>query len=193
MMPSGTQKLTWGLFVSVMPLFWGGLGILLPVLYVYHGLSVGFWVGGCLSAFLLLIAIFDFQYGLIFDRLLAPMLLIGSGFRFTFPLWEWPQPGMGLLFGAGILFLLRFLSHGGIGMGDVKMGGVLGVWLGAEGVFLTLMLAFLLGGLCAAWLLCRRSHTWRDQIPFGPFLSLSAWLVYLYGKTFLTVYGELWL
>ena len=84
-MPAGTKKLTWGLFVSAIPLLLGGLGILLPVLYVYHELSVGFWVGGCLSAFLLLIAIFDFQYGLIFDRLLAPMLLIGSGFRFVFP------------------------------------------------------------------------------------------------------------
>lgn len=192
-MSSYAQKLTWRLFVSVMPLFFGGLVIVLPVLHVSYGFSVSFFIGACLSSFLLLIAIFDFQYGLIFDRLLAPMLLIGSWFRFAFPLDAWPQPGMGLLVGAGILFLLRLLSQGGIGMGDVKMAGVLGLWLGTEGILLTLMLAFLLGGLCAAWLLCRQSHAWRDQIPFGPFLSCSAWLVYLYGRTFLTVYGELWL
>ncbi|MEJ1229524.1 MAG: prepilin peptidase [Galbitalea sp.] len=73
---------------------------------------------------------------------------------------------------AGFLLLLNRI--GGMGMGDVKLGGALGLssWLPAIGV-LSPVIAFLAGGLVAAVLLVlgRRGR----RIAFGPYLLGGFW------------------
>ncbi|NQX11274.1 prepilin peptidase [Microbacteriaceae bacterium VKM Ac-2855] len=78
---------------------------------------------------------------------------------------------------AGVLGVFGLLSLvGGLGMGDVKLVGVLAASLGMLGsgtAVAGLVLPFLLGGACAlAFLLSGR----RGDIPFGPFLLGGYWL-----------------
>lgn len=68
---------------------------------------------------------------------------------------------------------------GGMGAGDVKLAGALGLFLGSIGWVTPLVataLAFLLGGLWSAWLLARRRAGGGDRIAFGPYLLAGAWL-----------------
>ncbi|WP_424641136.1 prepilin peptidase [Embleya sp. AB8] len=78
---------------------------------------------------------------------------------------------------AGYHLCLAALSRGSLGMGDVKLAGVLGLhltWLG-WGVLVTgAFLAFLLAGLGAGVLLLVGRARRESRLPFGPWLLLGA-------------------
>jgi leader peptidase (prepilin peptidase)/N-methyltransferase len=93
------------------------------------------------------------------------------------------EPGrlVRLLAGGALLwifyFAVRFVYPSGMGFGDVKLAGVLGLYLGyfswghlLGGTFA----AFLLGSLYGVALLLVRRGTLKSNIPFGPFMILGA-------------------
>lgn len=88
-----------------------------------------------------------------------------------------------LLAGGGyLLFLLTLNLLGGMGMGDVKLGGVLGLVLGSVSLSAAVaagLLAFLSGGLASLVLLAGRRAARDTRIPFGPFLLLGFWAAVL--------------
>lgn len=68
---------------------------------------------------------------------------------------------------------------GGLGMGDVKLAGALGLALGMVGldaVILGPVLGFLFGGVAGVVLLIAGRAGRRSRIPFGPFLLAGFWL-----------------
>lgn len=86
-------------------------------------------------------------------------------------------PGGRILAGGAVLwlfyFILRMIYPPGMGFGDVKLAGVLGLYLGYLGwghVFAGTFAAFLLGGLWSLGLLAARRGTLKSDIPFGPFM-----------------------
>ncbi|MFP5312049.1 MAG: prepilin peptidase [Actinomycetes bacterium] len=90
-------------------------------------------------------------------------------------------PVLRVVAGAGILwlfyFVLRFIYPPGMGFGDVKLAGVLGMYLGYLSwghLFAGTFLAFLLGGLWSLALLAARRGTLKSAIPFGPFMLAGA-------------------
>lgn len=90
-------------------------------------------------------------------------------------------PGLGVLSGGAVLwlfyFVLRLIYPPGMGFGDVKLAGVLGLYLGYLGwshVFAGTFAAFLLGGLWSVGILIARRGTLRSAIPFGPFMLAGA-------------------
>ncbi|BDZ44665.1 prepilin peptidase [Naasia aerilata] len=82
------------------------------------------------------------------------------------------------LVGGGALVLLLLLAvAGGMGLGDVKLAGVLGLLLGARGFepsIAALLVAFLAGGIAAVPALLRDGVGAR--LPFGPFLLAGFWV-----------------
>ncbi|MCP2045960.1 UNVERIFIED_ORG: leader peptidase (prepilin peptidase)/N-methyltransferase [Paenarthrobacter nicotinovorans] len=90
-------------------------------------------------------------------------------------------PGLAAVTGAVVLwffyFVLRFIHPPGMGFGDVKLAGVLGLYLGYLGwshIFAGTFVAFLLGGLWSLFILAARRGTLRSAIPFGPFMLAGA-------------------
>ena len=90
-------------------------------------------------------------------------------------------PGLRVLAGAAVLWLFYFLLRAayppGMGFGDVKLAGVLGLYLGFLGwghVFAGTFAAFLFGGLWSVALLLTRRGTLKSDIPFGPFMLAGA-------------------
>jgi leader peptidase (prepilin peptidase)/N-methyltransferase len=86
-------------------------------------------------------------------------------------------PGLRVVAGGAALwmfyFLLRAVYPPGMGFGDVKLAGVLGMYLGFLGwphVFAGTFAAFLFGGLWSLALLASRRGTLKSSIPFGPFM-----------------------
>lgn len=91
-----------------------------------------------------------------------------------------PGPLTSAVAAAIVLFVGYYLLHrfgGGMGGGDVKLAGALGLLTGAYGwqvPFAATVLAFLLGGLVALLLvITRRAHR-RTRIAFGPFMLTGA-------------------
>jgi leader peptidase (prepilin peptidase)/N-methyltransferase len=86
-------------------------------------------------------------------------------------------PAARILAGGAVLwffyFILRMVYPPGMGFGDVKLAGVLGMYLGYLGwghVFAGTFAAFLLGGLWSVGLIAARRGTLKSDLPFGPFM-----------------------
>lgn len=77
---------------------------------------------------------------------------------------------------AGGLFFLAALAYpAGMGLGDVKMAAVMGLFLGRS-VAPAIFVALLAGSLVGVALIARHGARGRKMaIPFGPFLALGAW------------------
>ena len=90
-------------------------------------------------------------------------------------------PALRIVAGGAVLwlfyFVLRLVYPPGMGFGDVKLAGVLGMYLGYLGwphVFAGTFAAFLLGGMWSIGLLALRRGTLKSAIPFGPFMLAGA-------------------
>jgi leader peptidase (prepilin peptidase)/N-methyltransferase len=97
--------------------------------------------------------------------------------------------GMAALY--GFYFALAFVYPSGMGFGDVKLAGVLGLllgWLGWGALVVGAFFGFLLGGVVGAALLLARRAGRRTAIPFGPFMLAGAFLAVLYGHTLAHAY-----
>ncbi|QOD93848.1 A24 family peptidase [Chryseoglobus sp. 28M-23] len=91
--------------------------------------------------------------------------------------------------GAGILFalylVLALISPRGMGLGDVKLAGVLGLflgWFGWDALAVGALAAFLLGGLYGVILILVRRARRTTGIPFGPWMLAGAWVGILFGE-----------
>jgi len=91
--------------------------------------------------------------------------------------------------GAGILFAfylaLALIAPRGMGMGDVKLAGALGLflgWFGWEALAVGALAAFLLGGLFGVILILARRARRTTGIPFGPWMLAGAWVGILFGE-----------
>ncbi len=84
--------------------------------------------------------------------------------------------------GAGLFVLYLILavaSRGGMGMGDVKLAAVLGLYLGFLGwgnLLVGAFAAFVFGGVFGLLLIIVRRAARKSAIPFGPWMILGAWL-----------------
>lgn len=84
-----------------------------------------------------------------------------------------------------VYLILAMIAPGGMGFGDVKLAGVLGLFLGFLGwgaLVVGAFAAFLLGGLFATALLVSRRARRGSGIPFGPWMLGGAWIGVLAGN-----------
>ena len=96
----------------------------------------------------------------------------------------------------GLYLALALISPGGMGLGDVKLAGVVGLYLGYLGwapLIVGAFGAFLFGGMFGLLLLVTRKAKRRSSIPFGPWMLLATWLGAFFGDQialgYLTLYG----
>lgn len=97
--------------------------------------------------------------------------------------------------GAAVLFALYWILAiaypGGMGFGDVKLAGVLGMllgWLGWAALIVGGFSAFLLGGLVGVVLMIGGRATRKSRIPFGPFMIAGAWIGVFAGEAIADAY-----
>lgn len=169
-----------------------GLGILIltPFLYESLGANGRFWGLLIFSGFLLFLSFIDIRCGMIFNKFLLPMAMAGLLMDAAGLLVDPLDGCLAGIMGGGLLLLIRWGSNGGMGGGDVKLGVVLGIWLGPDKLAVALFLAFLLGAAAGLLLMLSRG-TARLWMPFGPFLSMGGWLAALYGSRLIQIYEEM--
>jgi leader peptidase (prepilin peptidase) / N-methyltransferase len=91
--------------------------------------------------------------------------------------------------GAGGVLLLAALAYpGGMGMGDVKLAAVMGLFLGVE-VIPALLLALLAGSAVGIAIIAREGAAGRKRaLPFGPFLAMGGFVALLAGSALIDAY-----
>jgi leader peptidase (prepilin peptidase)/N-methyltransferase len=145
-------------------------------------------VAWTLLAALVAIAAIDLQHQIIPDRITLPGIVVGFLASFLGDRTSWIDSLLGILAGGGILFAVIMLSGGGMGGGDMKLGAMLGAFLGYKLALLALFVAVILGGGIALALLSTGIRRRKDPIPFGPFLAAGGALAMLWGEAILRWY-----
>jgi len=95
--------------------------------------------------------------------------------------------GMAVLFGG--YYLLAVVAPAGLGFGDVKLAGLLGLalgWAGWASLIAGAFLGFLYGGLTSLALLATGRVTAKTPVPFGPFMLAGAFTALLLGDDTVT-------
>jgi leader peptidase (prepilin peptidase)/N-methyltransferase len=97
--------------------------------------------------------------------------------------------GMALYY--GLFAVLRLIYPRGMGFGDVKLAGVLGLylgWLGYGVLFVGIFAGSLLGGVVGIGLLASRQASRKTKVPYGPFMVAGAMVAVFLGAPLVHAY-----
>jgi leader peptidase (prepilin peptidase) / N-methyltransferase len=130
--------------------------------------------GASLLALLLTVSAVDLRARIVPNRALAVATLIIVPVAAALEPASLPERGLAALGAGGFLLAAALIRPGAMGLGDVKLAAVLGLYLG-RGVAAALLVAFVSGSLLGLALIARHGWAARSRtIPFAPFLSLGA-------------------
>lgn len=149
-----------------------------------RGLSADLPVWVFLAVLGVTLAFVDWRTQLLPARLVRPAYVIVGGLLTAASAVNWSDGGREALIRAGIswgvvfgvYFALWFVHPRGLGYGDVRLSGVLGMalgWLGSESVVVGTYAAFVLGAVLGGMLALARVVD-RKGYPFGPFMLVGA-------------------
>lgn len=148
------------------------------------------------SACLALLAI-DVEFQILPDKITLSGIAVGIALSFLSPSRSPGAALIGAAVGAGGLFLVAFLyeriaGQEGMGLGDVKMLGMVGAFLGPWGVLVTVLLASLSGSVVGIALIAAGAGTRKLRLPFGVFLAIGAVAAYFFGAPLVARYRQMW-
>ena len=157
----------------------------------------------------------DFRHGILPDRITLPGIVVGIASSF-FVADPGPRGALfGALTGVLVPLTVRALYMGyatlrarssnrdstpedgepdadeqreGMGLGDVKMLAMVGAFLGAPKVLLTMLLGSVIGTLWVLPLLLLGRIDMKAPVPFGPFLGVAAILSMYFGSEIIAWY-----
>ena len=142
------------------------------------------------AAMLMVAAAIDLEHRIVPNRILVPAAVLAvAALTVVGPdrLVEHLAAG-GLAF--GVLLPIALACPGGIGMGDVKLAGVMGLYLGVA-VAPALAAAFLAGSVVGAAMMARHGAAARKRtLPFAPFLALGGLVGLLAGPELVDLYVQ---
>lgn len=163
---------------------------LFALIVAVHGVEIDLLLWLPLAAALVAITFIDLDHRIIPNKIVVPALIWGIAAAAVVSLDDFPWR---LVAGAGaftFLLLAALAYPGGMGMGDVKLAGVMGVYLGAS-VIPALFAAFIAGSVVGVSLMARHGIGERKRgVPFGPFLALGGAVAVLAGTELIDVYRE---
>lgn len=161
---------------------------LFALTYLRFGWTAQLPVALVLISALIVITGIDLVHQIIPDLLTLPGILLGFLANFATARVGWLESLLGILVGGGTFFVIILASNGGMGGGDMKLGAMLGAFLGWKITLVSLLIAVLAGGLVAVVLLLMRTRGRKDPVPFGPFLALGGTAGLFWGETLLACY-----
>jgi leader peptidase (prepilin peptidase)/N-methyltransferase len=169
---------------------------------VWFVIALRFGSNAVLPAFLyagaigVALALIDFDIKKLPDRIVLPSYLVVLGLLAVPAVahGDWHSYvrallGMAALY--GFFYVLWFVYPKGMGFGDVKLAGVLGLllgWLSWGALIVGAFFGFVLGGVVGGAFMMAKRVRRGSHIPFGPFMLAGALLAVLYGHTIAHAY-----
>ena len=166
-------------------------GLLFAAVVVAKGADRDVWLGLALVAALVPTALIDLEHRIIPNAIMLPAAVAAPVIlALTRPedLVEHLIAGAA----AGGFLLVAVLAYPrGMGMGDVKLAGVLGLYLGVS-VAPAMLIAFLAGTLVGAAVMARKgvAEGRKTAVPFGPFLALGGLVGLFAGPAIVAWYAD---
>ena len=180
-----------------------GSGALFFLAFWRFGLSAEFALAAFWSCVFLIIIFIDWERQLILNKVTYPAaiaalvllavdsILPGPGLfphRIFIPELSILSGVIGGAIGFTFFLLVFLINPAGMGMGDVKLAGLIGLVMGFPLVFVALLIGIFIGGLVAVALLLLRMKRRKDVIPYGAFLGIGPIAAMLWGNEIATWY-----
>ena len=175
--------------------------ILTPGLFVVllraDGLTLHFFASALFVSALIALAFIDFDHKILPDAITFPGAALGLAYAFFRPDLTILQALLGAAVGAGFLLLLYggyFLirKKEGLGLGDVTMMAMIGIFLGWPRAVLTIILASFAGAAVGIAILVLKKKDLQFALPFGTFLAPAAFVALVWGDRIIAAYLSLY-
>ena len=162
-------------------------------LYLRYGLTNPFWVYGVLMLFLISLSFIDLDHGLLLNKLTIPGFILGFILIVVLQIERWHIALLGAVFGGGILFVIGligkfFFRKDSLGMGDIKLLVMIGVYVGFPDVTLCLFFGIIVAAITILIGMIRKKLRFGDVIPFGPFIAIGTLVYLLWGDAIIHSY-----
>jgi leader peptidase (prepilin peptidase)/N-methyltransferase len=176
-------------------------------LYCFYGLGIELAIVLFYFCILLIIFFIDIEHHLILNKVVYPCAVTAVIISIFLPYLDFAPSDairehfadigwasgiasslLGGLVGLVIFVIIALISRGGMGEGDIKMVGLIGLMVGYPLVFVAIVLAIVAGGIVALFMIIAKRKNRKQSIAFGPFLSIGAISAILWGSDILNWY-----
>lgn len=175
------------------------------VLYLKYSLTVEFVAMVLLSCILICIAFIDAEHRIIPNGFIITGLISGAAL-FVYNLFSpvdmfgdrvWFNPILGFTVGTGFLFMvslvgmLVYKSDDAMGMGDIKLYAVIGLFLGWRMTIVSLMLSVFSAAIGCVFMFILKKKSRKSTIAFGPYIAVGTFITIICGWNLLEQYMNL--
>ncbi len=191
--------------VFLVELLTGGLFLLA---FWRFGLTPQFGISALWCCVFLVIIFIDWEQQLILNKVTYPMAVVAlvilaldyfvpeARILGNLAFWPGDKPAIlsgviGGAIGLGFFLLVALINPRGMGMGDVKLAGLIGLVTGFPLVVVALLIGILVGGGVAIALLLLKRKGRKDVIPYGTFLAIGPIVTLFWGADIFSWYQGL--
>jgi len=146
-----------------------------------------------IAPFLIIIFVYDLKHYIIPDKIIYPAIAIVFVYDLLKSNFQWKSDFLLSALGAAGFFLaIVLISRGkGMGIGDIKLAFLMGLFLGWPNIIAALFSAIFLGAIMGIALIISGKKTLRSEVPFGPFLTAGTFLALFWGGKIINFYLNL--
>ena len=171
------------------PLVEAGTALLCAGAVLAHDTAAGIALSVTLILLLVPAALIDLEHRIIPNKLTGAGALLALGLGTALDPAGEPTRLIAGAAAGGFLLAAALAYPGGMGMGDVKLAGVMGLFLGAA-VAPAILIALLTGVALGAVIVARKGARQgrKTAVPFGPFLALGGIVAVFAGQPIVSLY-----
>lgn len=167
--------------------------IIALLLYYKYGFSWQFISYFILVSLLIITSFTDIKQQIVPNIIILICLISGLFFSLFGITINFLDAILGLIVGAGSLLIIGLISllvlkKEGLGGGDIKLLGVIGLFIGWKMTLLTFLFSIYIGGIFSILLMLFKIKERGEYIPFAPFISLATIISLLWGKDIVNWY-----
>ncbi|MFC1663735.1 prepilin peptidase [Patescibacteria group bacterium] len=149
-----------------------------------------------ITCFLIIIFVYDLKHYIIPDKIIYPAILISviwylvaSVFLNLYTKYDIFGASFAALLAAIFFLVIVLISRGKwMGVGDIKLALLLGLFLGWPNILVALFLAFFVGAIIGIGLVISGKKTFKSEVPFGPFLVGGTFITFFLGEKIINWY-----
>jgi len=171
-------------------------GILFVSIFNIHNIITACFLF-LVSCFLIIIFVYDLKHYIIPDKVIYPAIAIAFLYQLfkalEFGIWNLEfgilNPLLSAILASAFFLAIVLVSRGKwMGVGDIKLAFLMGLFLGFPNILVALFLAFFLGAIMGVGLIATGKKTLKSEVPFGPFLVAGTFIALFWGQNIIHWY-----
>lgn len=157
----------------------GGLAVIFKFGFSYEAIAFSLLVSALIA-----LSLIDLENKILPDQLTLPLIWAGLSTNLLLGYVPITEAVLGSMFGYlslwAVFWLYKFFtSKDALGFGDFKLLAAVGAWFGVYALSWVIMIGALTGLAFSLYQILFKQHSYKEPIPFGPFISLGS-LIYLF-------------